>query len=105
MLFRSICIAAIGFGNSNLFPALFTQAVLNFPKSKETLSTLMIMGQSGGALFPFFMGVVFDRMGLEASLSVLFIGVLYLTGYAIRAPKDSTPKACSSEECAEDGFT
>lgn len=76
------CIIMIGFGNANLFPVFYSQAVLSRPDQKGVISTLIIMAQSGGAIFPIAMGIAFDETGLTGSLSVLFIGVIYLIFYA-----------------------
>lgn len=83
-----ICIVMIGFGNANLFPVFFSQAVQNVPQNKDTISVLMIMGQAGGAFFPYTMGIVFDRVGLNGSLSVLMIGVLYLIFYCFHLKRN-----------------
>lgn len=83
-----LCIVMIGLGNANLFPVLFSQAVLSVPQNKDTISVLMIMGQAGGALFPYTMGVVFDKVGLNGSLSVLMVGVIYLIFYCFQLKKD-----------------
>ena len=82
-----ICIIMIGLGNANLFPVLFSQAVLCMPNQKNVISTLMIMGQAGGAIFPILMGLAFDKVGLIGSLSVLFIAVIYLVFFSIRMRK------------------
>ncbi len=81
------CIVIIGFGNANLFPVLLSQAIINVPGNKDVISVLMIMGQAGGALFPFSMGIAFDHVGMNGSLSILMIGVLYLLFYAFRTEK------------------
>ena len=81
------CIVIIGFGNANLFPVLLSQAIINVPGNKDVISVLMIMGQAGGALFPFSMGIAFDHVGMNGSLSILMIGVLYLLFYAFRKEK------------------
>ena len=39
-----ICIALIGFGNSNVFSIIFSQALLAMPEKKNEVSGLMIMG-------------------------------------------------------------
>lgn len=51
------CIALIGFGNSNVFPIIFAQALLSMPNKQNEVSGLMIMGLFGGTIFPIFMGV------------------------------------------------
>lgn len=78
------CIFMIGIGNANLFPVLFSQAVLSQPDKHNIISVLMIMGQAGGAVFPILMGLAFDKVGLFGSISVLLIGVAYLVFFAIK---------------------
>ena len=48
-------IALIGFGNSNIFSIIFSQALLAVPEKKNEISGLMIMGLFGGTVFPLFM--------------------------------------------------
>lgn len=78
------CIAMVGFGNAALFPILLSVAVMYLPEQKNKISVLMIMGQFGGALFPYAMGLALDYGNLETSLSVLMIGVIYLIFFTLR---------------------
>ncbi len=87
-----ICIAMIGIGNANLFPVLFSQAVLSRPADKSIISVLMIMGQAGGALFPISMGLAYDKIGINGSISVLMIGIIYLLYFATQLKSDQTGK-------------
>lgn len=52
-----ICIGLIGFGNSNVFSIIFSQAIQSMPQRKNEISGLMIMGLFGGTVFPLFMGL------------------------------------------------
>lgn len=45
-------IALVGFGNSNVFPIIFSQAITAMPNEKNEVSGLMIMGLFGGTVFP-----------------------------------------------------
>lgn len=73
------CIGLIGFGNSNIFPVIVSQALLRMPDKKNEVSGLMIMGLFGGTVFPLVMGVTSDAMGTQTgALIILAIGVLYL---------------------------
>ena len=47
-----VCIGLIGFGNSNVFSVVFSQALLYLPGKKNEVSGLMIMGLFGGTVFP-----------------------------------------------------
>lgn len=73
------CVALIGFGNSNIFPILFSQALQHIPNRKNEVSGLMIMGLFGGTLFPLAMGVSSDCVGSQiGAISVMLIGVIFL---------------------------
>ncbi|MBD8388935.1 MFS transporter [Dysgonomonas sp. BGC7] len=72
-------IALVGFGNSNVFSIIFSQALLQNPDKKNEVSGLMIMGLFGGTIFPFFMGLATDSLASQAgALAVMSIGVVYL---------------------------
>lgn len=76
------CIALIGFGNSNIFPIIFAQALTRLPEKKNEVSGLMIMGLFGGTIFPLAMGFASDFVGSQSgAVAVMLIGVLYLTFY------------------------
>ena len=79
-----ICIALIGFGNSNVFSIIFSQALLAVPEKKNEVSGLMIMGLFGGTVFPLLMGFAGDAMGQSGAVGVMLIGVLYLIFYTPR---------------------
>lgn len=72
-------IALIGFGNSNIFPIIFAQALQSMPSKQNEISGLMIMGLFGGTIFPIFMGVASDMIASQTgAVLVLSIGVAYL---------------------------
>ncbi len=79
-----ICIALIGFGNSNVFSIAFSQALLSMPQKKNEISGLMIMGLFGGTVFPLLMGFASDSLGQCGAVLVMTVGVLYLVFYALR---------------------
>lgn len=78
------CIALIGFGNSNIFPIIFSQALLRLPNKKNEVSGLMIMGLFGGTVFPSAMGVASDAVGQVGAVAVMTIGVIYLLIYTLK---------------------
>ena len=82
-----VCIALIGFGNSNVFPIIFSQAMLYMPDKKNEVSGLMIMGLFGGTIFPLAMGVASDAVGQSGAVAVMLVGVLYLMFYTWRIKK------------------
>ena len=71
----------IGFGNSNVFPICFSQALLAMPQQKNEVSGLMIMGLFGGTVFPLAMGYAADAIGQIGAVAVMTIGVFYLLYY------------------------
>lgn len=72
-------IALVGYGNSNIFPTVFSQALLSRPDKANEMSGLMIMGLIGGTIFPILMGVLSDLLGSQiGSVIVISVGVAYL---------------------------
>ena len=82
-----VCIAMIGFGNSNIFPIVFSQALLAMPDKKNEVSGLMIMGLFGGTVFPLAMGLASDVMGQNGAVAVMAIGAIYLMIYTLKIKK------------------
>ena len=79
-----IGVAMIGFGNSNIFPIIFSQAITALPEKKNEVSGLMIMGLFGGTVFPLVMGFAADAIGQAGAVAVMSVGVLYLFTYLSR---------------------
>lgn len=77
-------IALIGFGNSNIFSVVFSQALLNSPTEKNEVSGLMIMGLFGGTVFPLAMGFAADSAGQAGAVAVMTVGVVYLLYYTMK---------------------
>ena len=76
-----IAIAMVGYGNSNVFPIIFSQALLSIPEKKNEVSGLMIMGLFGGTVFPLLMGFAADAIGQIGAVIVMAIGVADLAAY------------------------
>ncbi len=77
-------IALVGFGNSNIFSVVFSQALLAAPKERNEVSGLMIMGLFGGTIFPLAMGYAADAMGQAGAVGIMTIGVVYLLFYTLK---------------------
>lgn len=77
-------IALVGYGNSNVFSIIFSQALLNVPEKKNEISGLMIMGLFGGTVFPLLMGFASDAVGQAGAVAVMFIGTMYLLYYGFK---------------------
>ncbi len=82
-------IALVGFGNSNIFPMIFSKALFYKPEWGNEMSGLMIMGLIGGTVFPLFMGILSDALGSQTgSVSVVSVGVVYLVFLSYRFWKE-----------------
>lgn len=79
-----IAIALVGYGNSNIFSIVFSEALLSVPEKKNEVSGLMIMGLFGGTVFPLIMGYASDAVGQEGAVAVMAVGVVYLLTYINR---------------------
>ena len=74
-----ICVALVGVGNSNIFPIIFSKALMYAPMRKNEVSGLMMMGISGGAVFPVLMGLASDSIGSQVgAVIILMICAAYL---------------------------
>lgn len=73
-----VLILIIGMAFANVFSIIFSYALQYKPEKNNDISALMVMGVSGGALFPPIMGLVSDVSSQSLSLSVLMIGTVYL---------------------------
>ena len=74
-------IALVGYGNSNVFSMIFSQALTDMPGQKNEVSGLMIMGLFGGTVFPLLMGFASDAVGQMGAVAVMAVGVIYLFTY------------------------
>ncbi|MDE6490045.1 MAG: MFS transporter [Muribaculaceae bacterium] len=77
-------IGLIGFGNSNIFSVIFSQALLYAPTEKNEVSGLMIMGLFGGTVFPLAMGYAADATDQIGAVAVMAVGAIYLMYYTTR---------------------
>ena len=76
-----VAIALVGYGNSNIFSLVFSQALLSEPERQNEVSGLMIMSLFGGTIFPLLMGFASDAIGQIGAIAVMAVGVGYLFFY------------------------
>lgn len=76
-----VAIALVGYGNSNVFSIVYSQALLSVPDKSNEVSGLMIMGLFGGTVFPLLMGFASDAIGQLGAVIVMTAGVAYLAYY------------------------
>ena len=79
-----IAIGLIGFGNSNIFSIILSQALMKEPKERNEVSGLMIMGLFGGTVFPLAMGFAADALGQTGAIGVMSAGGACLLYYTLR---------------------
>ncbi len=79
-----VALGLIGFGNSNIFSIVFSQALNTSPDEKNEVSGLMIMGLFGGTIFPLAMGFAADSIGQAGAVAVMTVGVIYLLYYTLK---------------------
>ena len=85
-----VCVALLGFGNSNIFPIIFSRAMLHLPDKQNEVSGLMIMGLIGGTIFPLLMGALSDALGSQnGSVAVIGCGALYLLWLSSKLQTDT----------------
>jgi fucose permease len=82
-------IAIFGLGNSNIFPVIFSQALIRKPHYQNEVSGLMITGIFGGAVIPLIMGIASDllksQVGALLTLLVCISFLLVLISPKIKA--------------------
>ena len=92
-----VCIALIGFGNSNVFPIIFSQGLLYMPGKKNEVSGLMIMGLFGGTIFPLAMGVASDAVGQSGAVAVMTVTRLRDNRLFVSSPAAEDRSGAASE--------
>ena len=79
----------IGFTIANIFPIIFGMAIQSRPDKANEISGLMITGVFGGAIIPFFMGLMSDALGSQVgAVLVIMVAALYLMFLAFSAKKE-----------------
>jgi glucose/galactose transporter len=82
------CIAALGFANAVMWPAIFPLGIAGLGKHTAMGSALLIMGISGGAIVPQIYGALLPSMGYAAAFCVTMIPCyLYILYFAMAGYK------------------
>lgn len=82
-----VILAITGFTMANVFPIIFGMAIQSRPDKANEISGLMITGVFGGAIIPFFMGLVSDTMGSQTGAVLIILAsasYLFYTAFAIK---------------------
>lgn len=81
-------IAVVGMMYANVFSIIFAYALQHRPEQTNQVSSLMIMGVSGGALFAPIMGLIADNSTQAVSMCVVLLGTIYLLLFISNRRKD-----------------
>jgi MFS transporter, FHS family, L-fucose permease len=84
-----ICIGAIGFLASCIFPIIFSMAVQTCPSKSNLISGLMITAVAGGGALTPIIGAAIDTVGITGGVVVIMACVFYLTYCAFGVKVDS----------------
>lgn len=79
------CVAALGFANAMMWPAIFPLAIQGLGRFTERGSALLIMGISGGAVIPQLFVHLKDRLDFQLVFALLMVPCyLYILYYGSR---------------------
>jgi FHS family L-fucose permease-like MFS transporter len=72
---------AIFFFEAPMYPTLFTLGTANLGRHTRRGAGILVMGVSGGAVFPPIQGAIADAAGIRISYLVPLVGFVYVMGY------------------------
>lgn len=70
------CLAALGFANAVMWPAIFPLGIKDLGRFTTTGSALLVMGIVGGALIPPFYGWLYEKSGLGLDFRSAFLLIM-----------------------------
>jgi MFS transporter, FHS family, L-fucose permease len=87
-----VCLAAMGFSNAALWPAIFPLGINKLGRFTNIGSALLIMGIVGGALIPPFYGWLYEKSGMgfdfrSAFLLIMLVCYAYILWFGQRGHK------------------
>lgn len=90
-------VAALGFANAMMWPAIFPLAIKGLGRHTETGSALLIMGIAGGAILPQAFAVLKQHYDFQAVFAGLAIpGYLYILYYALAGHRVGVAKRAAT---------
>lgn len=81
IFFGALIIVGLTFANA--FSIVFSQAIQYKPEYTDEISSLMIMGVAGGAIFPFIAGILADATSQRISLMIPVIALIYILSVSL----------------------
>lgn len=80
-------IISVGLFNSIMFPTIFSLSIEDTGKHTSRASGLLIMMIVGGAVIPWFMGLLADSIGIQAAFSIALVCYAYILFFAVKGYK------------------
>ncbi|WP_277976041.1 L-fucose:H+ symporter permease [Pantoea endophytica] len=84
-----VALIAIFFFMSTMFPTIFAMGVKNLGESTKQASSFMIMAIVGGAIMPYFMGLISDHVSTAVAYSLPLLCFVVVLAYALRQRRHS----------------
>lgn len=84
-----VALIAIFFFMSTMFPTIFAMGVKNLGQSTKQASSFMIMAIVGGAIMPYFMGLISDRVSTAVAYGLPLLCFVVVLVYAMRQRKQA----------------
>lgn len=84
-----VALIAIFFFMSTMFPTIFAMGVKNLGESTKQASSFMIMAIVGGAIMPYFMGLISDHISTAVAYSLPLLCFVVVLAYALRQRRHS----------------
>jgi len=72
-----VCVAVFGLGYANLFSIIFSLSLKRVPDKANEVSSLLIMGVSGGAIITPILGLASDSFGTQVA-AIILIAIVWL---------------------------
>jgi MFS transporter, FHS family, L-fucose permease len=86
------CVAALGFANAMMWPAIFPLAIHGLGRLIERGSALLIMGIAGGALIPRLFATLKEQLPFQTVfLCIMAPCYLYILYYSLRGHRIGQP--------------
>lgn len=84
-----VALIAIFFFMSTMFPTIFAMGVKNLGESTKQASSFMIMAIVGGAIMPYFMGLISDHVSTAVAYCLPLLCFVVVLAYALRQRRHS----------------
>ena len=78
-----VALVAIFFFMSTMFPTIFAMGVKNLGNATKQASSFMIMAIVGGAIMPYFMGLISDKLSTAVSYGLPLLCFVVVLFYAL----------------------